>query len=150
MVEVSMATSIQVVFDCTDPGRQAKFWAEALHYRMPEPPGASATWEEWARAEGIPEDHWNDAAAIEDSAGLAPRLFFQKVPEGKVTKNRVHLDLNVSGGPGVPLEVRKIQIIAEVDRLKALGADDHRGAIDQGGEFWVRMNDPEGNEFCVQ
>jgi hypothetical protein len=50
----------------------------------------------------------------------------------------------------VPLEVRKIQIIAEVDRLKALGADDHRGAIDQGGEFWVRMNDPEGNEFCVQ
>ncbi len=114
-----MATSIQVVFDCTDPGRQAKFWAEALHYRMPEPPGASATWEEWARAEGIPEDHWNDAAAIEDPAGLAPRLFFQKVPEGKVTKNRVHLDLNVSGGPGVPLEV-------------AQDSDHRRGGPSQG------------------
>jgi hypothetical protein len=41
-------------------------------------------------------------------------------------------------------------VAAEVERLKALGADDRRGAIEQDGEFWVRMNDPEGNEFCVQ
>ncbi len=60
------------------------------------------------------------------------------------------MDLNVSGGRSVPLEERKRQILTEVARLKALGADDRRGAIDQGGEFWVRMNDPEGNEFCVQ
>jgi hypothetical protein len=39
---------------------------------------------------------------------------------------------------------------AEVARLKALGATDERGAMEQRGEYWVRMNDPEGNEFCVQ
>lgn len=145
-----MATRVQVVFDCADPGKQAEFWAEALHYRLPDPPDGSATWEDWARGQGLPEENWNDAAAAEDPDGTGPRLFFQKVPEGKVAKNRVHLDLNVSGGPAVTLEERRVRVLAEVERLKALGADDHRGAIDQAGEFWVRMNDPEGNEFCVQ
>jgi hypothetical protein len=145
-----MGTSVQVVFDCADPLKQAGFWAEALHYRMPGPPGEFATWEDWARANGIPEEHWNDAAAIEDPDGDGPRLYFQKVPEGKVAKNRMHLDLNVSGGRGTGLEERKAEILAEVDRLKALGASDGRGAMEKDGEFWVRMNDPEDNEFCVQ
>ena len=145
-----MATSIQITFDCADPGKQAEFWAQTLHYRLPNPPDGFATWEDWARAQGIPQENWNDAAAIEDPEGKAPRLFFQRVPEGKVAKNRMHMDLTVSGGRDVDLEQRKLKIRAEVERLKTLGADDHRGAIDQGGEFWVRMNDPEGNEFCVQ
>ena len=145
-----MATSFQVTFDCHDPARQAEFWAAALHYVVEQPPEGHDSWEEWAREQGIPEEHWNDAASVEDPAGHGPRLFFQKVPEGKVAKNRVHMDLNVSGGRSVSVEERKRQILTEVARLKALGADDHRGAIDQGGEFWVRMNDPEGNEFCVQ
>jgi hypothetical protein len=145
-----MATNIQVAFDCADPLSQAGFWAQALHYRMPDPPGDFASWEEWARAEGLPEERWNDAAGIEDPDGEGPRLYFQKVPEGKVAKNRVHLDLNVSGGRAVSIEERREAIFAEVDRLKALGADDHRGAVDKDDEFWVRMNDPEGNEFCVQ
>lgn len=145
-----MATRIQLVFDCADPGRQAAFWAEALHYRAEEPPSGFASWEDWARAEGIPEERWNDAAAIDDPDGAGPRLFFQKVPEGKVAKNRVHLDLNVSGGDGVSLEERRARIGTEVARLKTLGATDERGAIEQRGEYWVRMNDPEGNEFCVQ
>jgi Glyoxalase-like domain len=145
-----MATGIQVVFDCVDPLKQAGFWAEALHYLMPDPPGDFATWEDWARAQGLPEEHWNDAAAIEDPDGEGPRLFFQKVPEGKVVKNRVHLDLNVSGGRAVVIDERKTIIWTEVERLKALGADDHRGAMEKDGEFWVRMNDPEGNEFCIQ
>ena len=72
------------------------------------------------------------------------------MPEGKVAKNRVHLDLNVSGGRGASLEDRKAAIAAEVERLKKLGADDHRGAMEKDGEFWVRMIDPEGNEFCLQ
>jgi hypothetical protein len=145
-----MVTNIQVVFDCADPLKLARFWLEALHYFMPGPPGDFAIWEDWARAEGIPEERWNDAAGIEDPEGIAPRLYFQKVPEGKVAKNRVHLDLNVGGGRGVPMEERKARIRAEVERLKTLGADDHRGALEQDDEFWVRMNDPEGNEFCVQ
>ena len=72
------------------------------------------------------------------------------MPEGKVAKNRMHLDLNVGGGPGVPLEERRIRVDAEVARLKALGASDERGPMNVRGEYWVRMNDPEGNEFCVQ
>ncbi|MGA3030798.1 MAG: VOC family protein [Candidatus Limnocylindrales bacterium] len=145
-----MATGVQITFDCNDPAKQAEFWAAALHYRLPYPPEGFSTWDDWARGQGIPEERWNDAAAAEDPEGLGPRLFFQRVPEGKVAKNRVHMDLNVSGGPDVPVEDRRLRIAAEVERLKALGADDHRGPMDEGGEFWVRMNDPEGNEFCVQ
>ena len=142
--------TIQIVFDCADPARLAAFWREALGYRVPPPPGGHADWDAWARAEGIPEEHWNDAFAIEDPAGTRPRVFFQRVPEGKVAKNRVHLDVGVSGGHGVPLDERRRRVDAEVDRLRALGASDARGALEQRGEYWVRMNDPEGNEFCVQ
>ena len=145
-----MATKVQVVFDCADPARQAGFWEEALHYVSPAPPAPHASWEDWARAEGIPEEQWNDDSAVEDPDKEGPRLFFQKVPESKVAKNRVHLDLNVSGGPAVPLDERRRRVDAEVARLKALGATDERGAIEKQGEYWVRMNDPEGNEFCVQ
>jgi Glyoxalase-like domain len=60
------------------------------------------------------------------------------------------MDLNVSGGRTVALEERRRRVDAEVARLKALGASDERGAIERDGEYWVRMNDPEGNEFCVQ
>ncbi len=145
-----MATAIQIVFDCANPEHQAEFWMGALHYRRQDPPPGHATWEEWARAQGIPEERWHDADAIVDPEGAGPRIYFQKVPEGKVAKNRMHMDLNVSGGPGVPLEERKVRVLAEVERLKSLGATDRRGAIEKEGEFWVRMNDPEDNEFCVQ
>ncbi len=145
-----MSTRFQIVFDCADPAREAAFWTAALGYVLPDPPPGHADWDAWARAEGIPEEHRNDARAIEDPDGVGPRVYFQKVPEGKVAKNRMHLDLNVAGGPGVALAERKVRVGAEVTRLKALGATDERGAIDQRGEYWVRMNDPEGNEFCVQ
>jgi hypothetical protein len=145
-----MATTIQVVFDCADPAAQAEFWTQALHYHLPDPPAPHATWEEFLRASGVPEEDFNSASAAEDPDGRGPRLFFQRVPEGKVAKNRVHLDLNVSGGHEVALEDRRTRVDAEVARLKALGATDERGAMELRGEYWVRMNDPEGNEFCVQ
>jgi hypothetical protein len=145
-----MATRVQVVFDCADPARQAAFWSEALHYISPPPPPPHETWGAFLTAEGVPEERWNDAGAIEDPDGAGPRLFFQKVPERKVAKNRVHLDLNVGGGHTIPLDERKRRVDAEVTRLKAIGATDERGAMEKSGEYWVRMNDPEGNEFCVQ
>ena len=74
----------------------------------------------------------------------------RRSPEGKVAKNRMHLDLNVGGGSSVPIEERRERVNGEVARLKQLGATDERGAIEKQGEYWVRMNDPEGNEFCVQ
>jgi hypothetical protein len=77
-------------------------------------------------------------------------VFFQEVPEGKSAKNRVHLDIGISGGHGVPIEQRRRLVDAEVARLKSLGATDGRGSMEIRGEYWVRMNGPEGNEFCVQ
>jgi glyoxalase superfamily protein len=145
-----MATSVQVVFDCADPDRQARFWAEALHYRIPDPPSGFATWDDWARSEGIPEERWNDARAVEDPERAGPRIFFQRVPERKVAKNRMHMDLNIGGGQGVAPEEARRRIDAEVARLKGLGATDERGSKEERGQYWVRMNDPEGNEFCVQ
>lgn len=145
-----MSTSIQLVFDTADPDREARFWAEALGYRLQPPPDGFDTWPAFLRQQGVPEGQWNDASAIVDPAGSGPRLFFQRVPEAKVAKNRVHLDLNVSGGHGVALEERQRRVDAEVVRLKSLGATDERGAIEKNGEYWTRMNDPEGNEFCVQ
>ena len=145
-----MATKVQIVFDAADPARLAEFWAAALGYEVPGPPAPHATWQDWLRAEGVPEEHWNDASAVEDPEGNGPRIFIQRVPEPKVAKNRMHLDLNVGGGHGVSLEERRARVDAEVARLKALGATDERGAIEERGEYWVRMNDPEANEFCVQ
>lgn len=145
-----MATSIQVVFDTADPDAEARFWAAALGYQLDAPPAGFATWEAFLLAQGVPEERWNDASAIVDPEGKGPRFFFQRVPEGKTAKNRMHLDLNAGGGRGVELAERKRRVDAEVVRLKALGATDERGAMEREGEYWVRMNDPEGNEFCVQ
>jgi hypothetical protein len=144
-----MTTGIQVVFDCADPNGLATFWAGALGYRLQDPPEGFASWEDWLRAHGIPEDHWNDASAVVDPEDRHPRIYFQRVPEAKTVKNRVHLDLNISGGPsGGSLEVRRGKVDAEVGRLLGLGATRLRVA-EERGEYWTVMQDPEGNEFCV-
>ncbi len=145
-----MSTGIQIVFDSHDPERQARFWAEALGYVIQPPPEGFATWEDALRAWGVPETSWNDASAIVDPDGAGPRIYFQKVPEAKTAKNRMHMDLNVGGGRETTVEERRRRVDAEVERLKGLGASDARGPMEKEGEYWVRMNDPEGNEFCVQ
>jgi len=145
-----MATSIQVVMDCADPDRLARFWAAALHYKLQDPPEGFATWEDWLRDAGIPEEEWNSASAVVDPEGVAPRLYFRRVPEPKSVKNRVHLDLNVSGGPGTTLEDGRARVDQEVERLRGLGAAVFRPGVAERGEYWVVMQDPEGNEFCVQ
>jgi hypothetical protein len=145
-----VATAIQLTFDASDPDRQARFWAEALHYRLMPPPDGFESWEAALRARDVPEERWNDASAIVDPEGGGPRIYFQRVPEPKVAKNRMHMDLNVSGAGSVPLDERRRRVDDEVARLKSLGATDARGPMETDGEYWVRMNDPEGNEFCVQ
>jgi hypothetical protein len=144
-----VATSFQVTFDCADPDRLAKFWGTALGYRIPAPPEGFATWEKWLRELGIPEEEWNAASAVEDPAGVGPRIFFQRVPERKSIKNRVHLDLNVSGGRAISLTERRPRVDAEVERLVAAGAS-KVGPHERHEEYWVIMQDPEGNEYCVQ
>jgi Glyoxalase-like domain len=143
-----MATGVQVVFDCADPDRLARFWAQALGYKLQDPPQGHQSWEDWLRDQGIPQERWNDANAVVDPDGRGPRIFFQQVPEAKTTKNRVHLDLNVTGGPAAPLEERRGQVDAEVERLLGLGASRLRVVEEQGG-YWAVLQDPEGDEFCV-
>jgi hypothetical protein len=119
-----MASNVQVTFDCADPARLAAFWAAVLSY----PPPAI-----------LDEDH----AIIGDPQDVQPPLFFQRVPETKVAKNRVHLDVHMRTGP-----VNRPQIDTEADRLVGLGARRLQSVTNDGGYFVV-MQDPEGNEFCL-
>lgn len=144
-----MATGVQIVFDCGDPAKLATFWAAALHYKLQDPPAGFASWPDFLKAQGIPESEWNSASAIVDPDGVGPRIYFQLVPEGKVVKNRVHLDLNVGGPRGTTLDERRGRVDAEVGRLVQLGARRSR-AVEERGEYWVNIFDPEGNEFDVQ
>jgi hypothetical protein len=143
-----MAKRLQVVIDSADPDTLARFWAEATGYVMQSPPDGFATWQDWLRKAGIPETSWNDASAIVDPAGVGPRIFFQRVPEEKAGKNRLHLDIN-QGKPGDEPSARRTAIEAESRRLSGLGATVVQ-PFDQRGEFWIVMRDPEGNEFCIQ
>jgi hypothetical protein len=144
-----MSIPIQVVFDAADPAALADFWAAALEYEPQPPPSGFASWDEWAREMKIPEENWNDARALVDPAGQGPRIFFQRVPEGKTAKNRVHLDVNAGGGHEVEYPDRVDAVDRHVDALLDLGATKVE-VFAQRGEYWVVMNDPEGNEFCVQ
>jgi len=143
-----MALGIQVVIDCADPTRLAKFWCFALGYVEEPPPDGFATWEEFLVANEIPESAWNDAGSAVDPEGLGPRIFFQRVPEKKMIKNRVHLDVNAGGPRGTPPAERRPRVDAAVERLTKAGATVVQ-TFDQN-EYWVVMQDPEGNEFCVQ
>jgi hypothetical protein len=144
-----VATSVQVTFDCVDPARMATFWAAALGYEVPGPPGDFATWPEFLTATGVPESMWNDFSAVEDPDGSGPRIFFQRVPEPKAIKNRLHLDVNLGGGRGVPEEESRGRLAGEVERLVGLGATKVE-EMELRGEFWIVMRDVEDNEFCVQ
>jgi hypothetical protein len=143
-----MSTGIQITFDCADPGALSRFWAETLHYQLDAPPEGFDTWEAALESWGVPKEDWNSASAVVDPEGKGPRIFFQRVPEPKAVKNRVHLDLYVSAGPGTPPDERKADIEPEAERLVALGAERVEGH-EKLDEYFVVMRDPEGNEFCV-
>ena len=144
-----MAINLQVVIDCADPDRLAEFWAGALGYKLQDPPSGFDSWPAFLTSVGMPESEWNSASAVVDPDGVGPRIYLQQVPEPKASKNRLHLDLNVGGGHGVPIDQRKVKLAEGVERLRTLGASlvEER---EQLGEFWIVMQDPEGNEFCLQ
>ena len=143
-----MTVEFQVTFDCADPRRMAEFWAEALGYKKQDPPEGWDSWETWASDQGIPEEQFGAMDAVVDPEGRRPRLLFQRVPEPKSVKNRVHLDLNV-GVPRDDPESSRTRVVATSERLVALGATKLREA-EERGEFWIVMQDVEGNEFCLQ
>ncbi len=108
----------EFVIDCRDPQKLAEFWAAALGYEV---------------CESEPT-----MAAIEDAGGSCPSICFQRVAEEKLTKNRIHFDLDVDEGT----------LEAAVSRLLELGA--RRIDVGQRDDCsWAVMADPEGNEFCI-
>ncbi|MEU7635252.1 MULTISPECIES: VOC family protein [unclassified Streptomyces] len=137
---------VQVTFDCAEPERVARFWCEVLGYVVPQPPEGFATWDDFDRT--LPAEHQGAWFACSDPSGEGPRLFFQRVPEGKVVKNRVHLDVRV--GTGLVGEERLAVLEAECARLVALGAVCVQLLRADGiNESCIVMQDIEGNEFCL-
>ena len=152
-----MSRDFQVTFDAADPIALSRFWAEVLHYVLQPPPGREVgpdedpieAWMEVLEAAGVPEDQRDAASAIIDPDGTRPRVFFQKVPEPKTAKNRVHLD--VRAAPGLEGDERMAVLESECDRVVALGAtrvQRFEPAPPMSAGFIV-MQDPEGNEFCL-
>ncbi|MET7807916.1 VOC family protein [Micromonospora chersina] len=141
--------TVQITFDCADPAGLAAFWATTLGYRLQDPPGGFESWEQALDAMGVPPERRKDASAVVDPAGTGPRLFFQRVPEGKQVKNRVHLD--VRAAPGLSGDARMAALEAEAERLVSHGAtrlQRHEPAPPLGAGHLI-MADPEGNEFCL-
>ena len=134
----------QVTFDAADPHALAAFWADVLAVEVED----HSDFVDQLVADGrMPtEDRvvvggrsaFRDVAACHDPSGTEPRLYFQRVPEAKTVKNRVHLDIHVESDSKA----------AEVDRLTALGAE-LIGTSDDRGPLTYVMRDPEGNEFCL-
>jgi catechol 2,3-dioxygenase-like lactoylglutathione lyase family enzyme len=144
-----MARDVQITFDCADPAGLSAFWAEVLGYQVQAPPQGFESWEQALEAFGVPPEKRNDASAVVDPGGSGPRLFFQRVPEGKQAKNRVHLD--VRAAPGLEGDARMAALETEADRLVSRGAtriERHEPAPPLAGGHIV-MADPEGNEFCL-
>ncbi|HYJ28243.1 MAG TPA: VOC family protein [Nocardioides sp.] len=165
-----MSRTIQVTFDAHDPESLSRFWADAMGYVNPPPPGRELSpgqdpfdaWHDFLREVGVPESEWNSASAAQDPEDAGPRLFFQRVPEGtseevrtpsrgQLTrpKNKVHLD--VRAAPGLEGEERMEALEAECERLIALGAtrvQRYEPAPPMSAGHIV-MEDPEGNVFCL-
>ena len=137
---------VQVTFDCADPERVARFWCEVLGYVVPPPPPGFDDWGAFDRS--LPADRQGARFACVDPTGEGPRLFFQRVPEGKVVKNRVHLD--VRAATGLVGDERLATLEAEAERLVALGATVFEVLRADGfDESCIVMQDIEGNEFCL-
>ncbi|RZT84425.1 hypothetical protein EV383_1266 [Pseudonocardia sediminis] len=152
-----MSRHVQITVDARDPRTLSLFWADALGYVVPGPPGVDlpdgadplAAWDDFLARIGVPEDQRNTRSAIEDPDGHGPRMFFQQVPEDKVAKNRLHLD--VRAAPGLEGEERMTALETECARLVARGAtrvwrEDPAPPMVSGH---IVMTDPEGNEFCL-
>ncbi|MFG2649858.1 VOC family protein [Streptomyces sp. NPDC048436] len=144
----------KLVVDAADPHAQATFWAETLGYEVEDNSvlitrllGFGAIQESdtvefrgrRAFRDLVAVRHPDDPYEEESGTGQGRRILFQRVPETKTVKNRLHLDVHAA--PGTRED--------EAARIEALGAAVLRHVKEPGGE-WIVMTDPEGNEFCVQ
>jgi hypothetical protein len=116
----------ELAIDCADPQRLARFWCSVLDYGVQDDDDGLVTIGPSMMPDG--RDH---------PGPVPPTLTFARVPEAKIVKNRLHLDVN-------PTDRDQDE---EVRRLLELGA--RRADVGQGEQSWVVLTDPEGNEFCV-
>lgn len=116
--------SLTLTIDCSDPDRLADFWCAAIGYVR----------------SGAMGQYRAISPGSDPRFRRGPKILFQTVPEPKIGKNRLHLDLDLD--PGIPLE-------PEVKRLMALGARIAGSPVDEFGLTWQTLLDPEGNELCV-
>jgi hypothetical protein len=143
---MAQVRQVQVTFDCADPRAVAEFWKAVLGYVDPPVPPGFDSWDAFDAS--LPPERRGSASACQDPQGVGPRLFFQRVPEGKAVKNRVHLDVRV--GTGLTGQDRLDALEAEATRLEALGARRVQLLVaDEFNESCQVMADVEGNEFCL-
>jgi hypothetical protein len=141
----------QLVIDCADPDRLARFWAVALGYELAPASAGFATWNDFYREVGVPEEELADGAdRISDPEGHGPSIWFHVVPDAKAVKNLLHLDIRASGERTDRSRARRERVDAEASRLIGLGAT-VTGALSEDGldPYAVGMKDPEGNEFDI-
>lgn len=134
-----MAKPIQISIDAASPTRLGKFWCQVLGYVEQPPPPGFETWDGALGAFGIDRSDPDRAYSIVDPDGVGPRLFLQKVPEGKTSKNRFHLDVHV----GAEELESTAQLLVEMGAEVVQSFDEPEGR-------WISMKDPEGNEFCLE
>ena len=140
-----MARQLQVAIDCVNPDTLAAFWIEVLEYRLAAAPDGFGSWWEFSQSMAAePGEGWSQ---IVDPDGVGPSVLFHRVPERKVAKNRIHVDIRVRPR-GASDEVARPFVEAEVRRLVGLGAT-HVRTDDDESDYYAVMQDPEGNEFCV-
>jgi hypothetical protein len=141
----------QLTVDCHDPALLARFWAQALGYQPVPPAEPDTTWWELYRHRLGDDDAFDDR--IFDPEGLRPPLWFQQVAEPKTGKNRLHLDLYPTGRDRtLTLDQRIALVDAKVAELVTIGATIQRTTRDDDPDdpsYFVVLQDPEGNEFCV-
>ena len=146
-----MTAEFQLVIDCANPEPLARFWVAALGYEFQPLPDGYDNWDGYWRDVGVSEDELGVGLdCIVDPARRGPRIWFQVVPEKKSLKNRLYLDITVSGGRANPIQTRLRLIDAEAQRLEALGATLVKVICEDGMDHHgVALRDPEGNEFDI-
>ncbi|MEX2628138.1 MAG: VOC family protein [Ilumatobacteraceae bacterium] len=135
-----MAGPFQITFDCADADRMAEFWSIALDYRVEPPPTGYLSWGDYLRSHQLPVPPAGSISAIVDPDREGPRIVFLRAAEGALARTRVHLDIRAGATDGAKT--------AKVAALIDAGATQLR-RVDEDGDWWVVLVDPEGNEFCV-
>jgi hypothetical protein len=131
-----------VTIDCRDPRALAAFWRLVLDFEDEPSPEGYPNWAEYDSAHGVSAEDAEAGHTIIDPTGSGPRIYFQEVPDAKLVKNRVHLDVVASPTHEWP------EVLSTADRIAANGGCVVGESNDPDDRFIVMM-DPEGNEFCL-